>query len=117
MLTRAKADEALSANSRIAHLDSEISSLHSHTLSLTQEHSKALAHAQKLNVEAWEMLKKERKEREDIEEKCGSLLFDATQLATARQELVDEVNEKTLMYVEEEEKERKKMSINLYFSG
>jgi hypothetical protein len=95
MLTRARADEMLSANTRIPVLEAEIIALNKHLATQAQEHAQALAREQMWARDITEKLTKLKAENDALVERCGSLLFDAMQLETSRQDLIEEVREKS----------------------
>ena len=99
MLTRARADEMLSANTRIPVLEAEISALNAHIAAQAQEHARALAQEQSWARDTTHKLTNMREENDVLMERCGALLFDATQLEVSRQELIEEVNGKSDKYV------------------
>eukprot|EP00026_Physarum_polycephalum_P003525 Phypoly_transcript_03538.p1 GENE.Phypoly_transcript_03538~~Phypoly_transcript_03538.p1 ORF type:complete len:683 (+),score=114.19 Phypoly_transcript_03538:324-2372(+) len=95
MLTRARADEMLSANTRIPVLEAEILALNKHATRQAQEHAQALAREHAWALDTTEKLTKLKAENDALVERCGSLLFDATQLEASRQELIEEVRDKS----------------------
>lgn len=98
MLTSARADEMLSATARVPVLEAEISALHTHINAQIQEHAQVVAQEHAWSRETAQKLTKMKEDNDMLVERCGSLLFDATQLEESRQDLIEEVHEKSERY-------------------